>query len=79
VRKKVALTTLTCGGRGPCCHVGYPHRHCEHCDVVVATQTCHHVQWPNQRTWFGSYGLSQNTSPLQALEAQFNHVDYPDK
>lgn len=26
---------LSCGGKGPCCHVAYPHRHCEHCDVVV--------------------------------------------
>jgi hypothetical protein len=28
---------LSCGGKGPCCHVGYAHRHCEHCDVVIAT------------------------------------------
>lgn len=30
---------LTCGGRGPCCHIGYSHRHCEHCDVVIDTRT----------------------------------------
>lgn len=27
---------LSCGGKGPCCHVGYAHKHCEHCDVVIA-------------------------------------------
>lgn len=26
---------LSCGGKGPCCHVAYLHRHCEHCDVVI--------------------------------------------
>lgn len=28
---------LACGGKGPCCHIGYAHRHCECCDVVIAT------------------------------------------
>ncbi len=30
-------TKLSCGGKGPCCHVGYSHRHCEHCDEVINT------------------------------------------
>jgi hypothetical protein len=25
-----------CGGKGPCCHIGYAHRHCEHCDQVIS-------------------------------------------
>jgi hypothetical protein len=41
-----------CGGRGPCCHVGYAHRHCEHCDVVIATTF---VPWPNY--WINGYGI----------------------
>jgi hypothetical protein len=73
-----------CGGRGPCCHVGYPHRHCEHCDVVVATHVCHYAQWPYQTTFGPFYGMNGTYSGLQSqligsLEAQFNHVDYPDK
>lgn len=28
---------LACGGRGLCCHIGYAHRHCGHCDVVIPT------------------------------------------
>lgn len=32
---------LSCGGKGPCCHVGYAHRHCEHCDVVIDLRTYH--------------------------------------
>lgn len=32
------VNPLACGGKGPCCHIGYAHRHCEHCDMVVATQ-----------------------------------------
>lgn len=35
--------TLSCGGKGPCCHIGYAHRHCEHCDVVIDTRAGH---WP---------------------------------
>ena len=31
-------TKLACGGKGPCCHIGYSHRHCEHCDMVVDTR-----------------------------------------
>lgn len=44
--------SLSCGGRGPCCHVGYAHRHCEHCDVVIATNVQPHVH-----TYYGTYGL----------------------
>jgi len=48
------MTKLSCGGKGPCCHVGYPHRHCEHCDQVIATYACHHpYYWPYQ-TYYGT-------------------------
>lgn len=33
--------SLACGGRGPCCHIGYAHRHCEHCDYVIPLQHFH--------------------------------------
>lgn len=39
-------TQLTCGGKGPCCHVGYAHRHCEHCDVVIDTRPQLPPNWP---------------------------------
>lgn len=35
---------LSCGGKGPCCHVGYSHRHCEHCDVVIDLRS--QFSWP---------------------------------
>ena len=39
--------SLACGGRGPCCHIGYTHRHCEHCDVVDPMLTVQpHSHWP---------------------------------
>lgn len=31
---------LTCGGKGPCCHIAYSHRHCGHCDTVISTHQC---------------------------------------
>lgn len=40
----VLPTTLSCGGKGPCCHIGYPHRHCEHCDTVIPTQQSY-IHW----------------------------------
>ena len=64
--------SLACGGRGPCCHIGYPHRHCDHCDVVVPTQGCHHQQhyyyggW--QPNWAGYYpGVYGNTMLAQQM------------
>lgn len=57
--------TLTCGGRGPCCHVGFPHRHCEHCDVVIPTQVQPHVHWSS--VWNQpQYGTFQQLQALQA-------------
>lgn len=65
--------TLACGGKGPCCHVGYPHRHCEHCDVVIATSYCHHSYgWPyywNTQSVGVPYG---NSGSLQALSQQLS-------
>lgn len=64
--------SLICGGRGPCCHVSYPHRHCEHCDVVIATTHCHHFggwqpYWTPYYTSYGSNTLqAQLTSGLQS-------------
>jgi hypothetical protein len=51
--------SLTCGGRGPCCHVGYQHRHCEHCDTVIPVAAVPHIHgYP----WYGptyyGYGIS---------------------
>lgn len=43
--------TLTCGGKGPCCHVGYSHRHCEHCDLVIDTRQYVAPGYP----WFNQY------------------------
>lgn len=48
--------SLACGGRGPCCHLGYAHRHCEHCDEAIAL-ACQHPHYfggwiPN---WAGYY------------------------
>ena len=45
---------LSCGGRGPCCHIGYAHRHCEHCDVVIPTQHSHWPYW--WQAYYGSIG-----------------------
>jgi hypothetical protein len=47
--------SLTCGGRGPCCHVGYAHRHCEHCDTVIALSVQPHAHYPWYQTypWYG--------------------------
>ena len=42
---------LTCGGKGPCCHVGYSHRHCEHCDVVIDTRA---GWWPYNPPFYPS-------------------------
>ena len=62
--------TLVCGGRGPCCHVGYAHRHCEHCDVVIPT----HVFYPNygwNQPWYWQSTHSQLANTLQGqLTAQ---------
>ena len=59
---------LACGGRGPCCHVGYAHRHCEHCDVVIATHPYYHG-WPYYGSigqYYGNGGLLN--SQLQQLQ-----------
>ena len=85
--------TLVCGGRGPCCHVGYAHRHCEHCDMVIPTYACHHhyfggwmPNWagyyaqPAQYGTFMANGLAGNLQgSLQALQAQFNQLEEPKK
>lgn len=67
--------SLACGGRGPCCHIGYPHRHCEHCDVVIALACHHHYGiYPNTQPWFTTYSsglqnqLGNFQSSLQALQ-----------
>ncbi len=57
---------LACGGKGPCCHVGYSHRHCEHCDVVVATYAPYQLvprwQYYPQYSWAGTSTLPQQLS-----------------
>lgn len=48
---------LSCGGKGPCCHVGYSHRHCEHCDVVIALAPQLPPNWlPNPPRQYWSNG-----------------------
>ena len=76
--------SLLCGGRGPCCHVGYAHRHCEHCDVVIPTYACHHHSfggwqpgWPGYYSTIGYSGGLGNS--LQTLQAQFNQLEEPKK
>jgi hypothetical protein len=75
--------TLMCGGRGPCCHVGYPHRHCEHCDVVIAVMVQPHTHgWYSwSQPYYGTlqsqlanaiqYGSQQHV--LQALQSAEDH------
>lgn len=80
--------SLACGGRGPCCHIGYPHRHCDHCDVVVPTQACNHQHyyyggwqpnWVRPNVYYGNTLQSQLSNGLQALSNQFNAIEYPEK
>ncbi len=59
---------LSCGGKGPCCHVGYSHRHCEHCDTVIDTRAgwwpYNPPTWP-YRPWGGTWsGTGSQQSPL---------------
>jgi len=46
---------LACGGRGPCCHVGYAHRHCGHCDVVIPLHQ-YYQPFPTYPYWYGTLG-----------------------
>lgn len=72
--------SLVCGGRGPCCHIGYAHRHCEHCDVVIPT---YHYQYPvpyyAQPTYYGTFGiyngLSNLANQLQLVEVDHTHQE----
>jgi hypothetical protein len=50
--------SLSCGGRGPCCHISYPHRHCEHCDVVIPTyhQHAYYSSWWSQ-PYYGNVSI----------------------
>lgn len=74
----IPMTTLprplSCGGRGPCCHIGYRHRRCDHCDVVIDTRTARDFvpapqPWqpyiaPHSQPWTISYGaLTSSASP----------------
>jgi len=79
--------SLSCGGRGPCCHIGYPHRHCDHCDVVIPTYACHHHSFggwiPNWAGYYPSYGGTFNqlsgglAGAVQQLSNQFNQLEEP--
>lgn len=50
---------LACGGKGPCCHIGYAHRHCEHCDTVIATYT--YPVYPTYPITWWPYGSHPST------------------
>ena len=82
--------SLACGGRGPCCHVGYAHRHCEHCDVVIPL-TYHYphfldqhfyYQQPYSGVWYGNNGglasqinaLANQTYQAQSLGQSAQHL-----
>ncbi len=81
------MMSLACGGRGPCCHVGYAHRHCEHCDVVIPLSVQPHTHlggyvWnvPYNQPYYGTFGqLTNQLQGLQALDAQFNQLGEPEK
>ena len=64
--------SLACGGRGPCCHIGYSHRHCEHCDVVIplTVQPHTHNPWWQSFPYSGSIGGLYN-SQFQGLNNTF--------
>jgi hypothetical protein len=49
--------SLSCGGRGPCCHIGYSHRHCEHCDTVIPVSAVPHTHYPNYYPYYGVSGI----------------------
>lgn len=56
---------LSCGGKGPCCHVGYAHRHCEHCDTVIATVAYVPMRpYPYGPQWSGTQ-ISQSANDLR--------------
>lgn len=72
--------SLACGGRGPCCHVGYAHRHCEHCDVVIAITPQPHTHYPwYSPTYYGTIGgqlggFNSLANQLQQLASPSTHL-----
>lgn len=75
--------SLSCGGRGPCCHIGYAHRHCEHCDVVIATTVQPHYHgayygnpWWNQ-TYQGGLLSGLNSGIATQLQQLANGLASP--
>lgn len=68
VTPKTQPKPLSCGGKGPCCHVGYSHRHCEHCDEVIATAA--NWAWPQQ-----IYPGTAYPSPFWYRSGTFSHLD----
>ena len=62
--------SLSCGGRGPCCHIGYAHRHCEHCDTVIPTYHAHYQQpWPwYQQPWYSTLGGLLNSQSATIVD-----------
>lgn len=64
---------LSCGGKGPCCHVGYAHKHCEHCDVVISlvSYTLPYYNPVLQHPW-GPYWA--NAGPSQQIGNNFGDV-----
>lgn len=68
---------LTCGGKGPCCHIGYAHRHCEHCDQVISlVQPYVYPTWPAwQPIYPTTYRFNVTQENLTAA-APFNSGNY---
>lgn len=62
---------LSCGGKGPCCHVAYAHRHCEHCDTVIDLRSYLYPPGQPYRPWWQpSGGTYSNVGDF--LTTQFN-------
>jgi hypothetical protein len=76
--------SLACGGRGPCCHIGYAHRHCEHCDTVIAMHSYYQSYtpwWQYQSYYYGTYSRtlasqlgSSNTYQQTTIGASPEHT-----
>lgn len=72
-------TALACGGKGPCCHIGYSHRHCGHCDTVISLVQfnwypySHPTVAPTYPTWRS--GTAAQQMPPNATVYAMNGAD----
>lgn len=67
---------LPCGGRGPCCHVGYAHRHCQNCDAVIDPRPAALWPfWPNQNPWWTTFGTGWGATDTNACLPQMSFMN----